>query len=228
MKHLLAFVLSVISAAALAQTPGAPDANPAPAQLTASEDNSSGGCIPIGLTASGESVFPIQCKAFLERQREAAAEQKPTVAEQQSAAVEEKPAAAEQKPTVAEEKPAAQQPVAAQEAKRSEQAALGEAKPISKAAETIPLPPRRDPKQRVAGSRAAGSNGCTRFRSYNPASGTYKSFDGQMRPCPQPAGGGAVEKTYLLSRSTGSSKPVHGARRKGPSNPARPIVTPAI
>jgi hypothetical protein len=38
------------------------------------------------LTASGEIVFPIQCKEFLEQEREMAVEQKP-------AAVEETPAA---------------------------------------------------------------------------------------------------------------------------------------
>ncbi|MGB8400578.1 BA14K family protein, partial [Bradyrhizobium sp.] len=67
-----------------------------------------------------------------------------------------------------------------------------------------------------------------RFRSYDPASGTYKSYDGQMRSCHQPAGSASIEKTYLLSRSTGPGKPVQGAGRRGRSNPARPIVTPAI
>ncbi|MGB8402220.1 BA14K family protein, partial [Bradyrhizobium sp.] len=205
MKHLSAFLLSVISSAALAQTPGALDSNPAPAQFTANEDNSSGGCVPIGLTVSGESVFPIHCKAFLERQRGPAAEQKSAAVEEKPAAVEEKPAVAEvkpatveEKPAVAEEKPAAKQPEATQEAKRSEEAAPGESKSMRKAAETIPLPPRRDPRQ-----HAAGSNDCSRFRSYDPASGTYKSYDGQMRSCHQPAGSASIEKTYLLSRSTG-------------------------
>ena len=40
--------------------------------------------MPIGLTASGEIVFPIQCKEFIERQRGQAVERKP-------AAVEERP-----------------------------------------------------------------------------------------------------------------------------------------
>jgi hypothetical protein len=40
--------------------------------------------MPIGLTASGEIVFPIQCKEFIEQHRGKAAEQKPA---------EEKPAA---------------------------------------------------------------------------------------------------------------------------------------
>ena len=37
--------------------------------------------MPIGLTASGEIVFPIQCKEFIERQRGQALEQKATALE---------------------------------------------------------------------------------------------------------------------------------------------------
>jgi hypothetical protein len=36
-----------------------------------------GGCMPIGLTVSGEMVFPIQCKEFIDRHRGKAVEQKP-------------------------------------------------------------------------------------------------------------------------------------------------------
>jgi hypothetical protein len=36
------------------------------------EDVPPGGCMPIGLTASGEIVFPIQCKELIERHRAAA------------------------------------------------------------------------------------------------------------------------------------------------------------
>jgi hypothetical protein len=84
MNRLLALLLTVMSGAALAQTTGTANPNSAPAAPSVKEDVPPGGCMPIGLTASGEIVFPIQCKEFIERQRGKAVEQKP-------AAVEEKP-----------------------------------------------------------------------------------------------------------------------------------------
>src|SRR3981189_3893653 len=84
MKHLLVLLLTVTSGAALAQTTVTVGPSPAPAEPSMKEDVPPGGCMPIGLTASGEIVFPIQCKEFIERQRGKAVEQKP-------AAVEERP-----------------------------------------------------------------------------------------------------------------------------------------
>ncbi len=37
--------------------------------------------MPIGMTASGELVFPIQCKEILEREREKTVQQRPAVSE---------------------------------------------------------------------------------------------------------------------------------------------------
>ena len=84
MSRLLALLLTVMSGPALAQTTGTVNPSPAPVEPSVKEDVPPGGCMPIGLTASGEIVFPIQCKEFIERQRGQAVEQKP-------AAVEEKP-----------------------------------------------------------------------------------------------------------------------------------------
>jgi len=52
------------SGAALAQTTGStgPDS-------TGKDKVPPGGCLPIGVTASGEIVFPFTCKAFIERLR---------------------------------------------------------------------------------------------------------------------------------------------------------------
>src|SRR4030081_1193278 len=86
MQRLLALLLTAMSGAALAQTTGTVDPSPAPAEPSVKEDVPPGGCMPIGLTASGEIVVPFLCKEFIERQRGQAVEQKP-------AAVEEKPAA---------------------------------------------------------------------------------------------------------------------------------------
>jgi hypothetical protein len=67
-----------------------------------------GACMPIGVTVSGEIVFPFQCKDFIERQK--AADQKPAAAEEKSAAVGERPLGAQEKPTAPEEKAATKLP----------------------------------------------------------------------------------------------------------------------
>jgi hypothetical protein len=83
MRQLLALLLSVMSGAALAQTTGTVSPGGAPAD-SAKTDVPPGGCMPIGLTASGEFVFPIQCKELIEQHRGKASEQKP--AEEKAAA----------------------------------------------------------------------------------------------------------------------------------------------
>src|ERR1700704_1830960 len=118
MKHLLALLLSVMSGAALAQTTGAVNPNAAPAQSSVNDDVPPGGCMPIGLTTSGEIVFPIQCKEFIERHREMPVEQKPAAVEEKTAAKQSEAVAPESsipankpavvdRPVVVEEKPAA-------------------------------------------------------------------------------------------------------------------------
>src|SRR3984893_15607235 len=145
MSRLLALLLTVMSGPALAQTTGTVNPSPAPVEPSVKEDVPPGGCMPIGLTASGEIVFPIQCKEFIERQRGNAVEQKP-------AAVEEKPAA-----------------------KQSESVAPENSKPAIKPVETVPLP------KRVERERAISSDDCSRYRSYDPAFGTYMGYDGRRR-----------------------------------------------
>jgi outer membrane biosynthesis protein TonB len=157
MKRLVVVLLSVMSGAALAQTTGTLNPGPAPAQPSVSEDVPPGGCMPIGLTSSGEIVFPIQCKEFIDRQREKAVEQKP--------------AAAEEKPAVVEEKPAA---------KQSEAVAPENSKPADKPVETVPLPKRAEHRPR---ERVTSAAGCQHYRTYDPASGSYRGYDGQRRSC---------------------------------------------
>src|ERR1700739_3751457 len=86
MKHLSVFLLAVTSSAALAQTTGTVNPSRATSEPSVKEDVPAGACMPIGLTASGEIVFPIQCKEFIERQRGKAVEQKPTAAEERPGA----------------------------------------------------------------------------------------------------------------------------------------------
>ena len=76
---LLSSLVMLTSAAALAQSTDAATP-PAPAQPLVQDDAS--GCEPIGLTASGEVVFPFRCKDLVERQRAAVtkpADPKPAV-----------------------------------------------------------------------------------------------------------------------------------------------------
>src|SRR6266516_2605975 len=78
--------------------------------------------------------------------------------------------AMEQKPAGVEEKPAA---------KQSEGVAAENSKPAYKAVETAPLPERVEHEPR---GRALSPN-CVYYRTYDPASGTYRSYDGRIRSC---------------------------------------------
>lgn len=51
--------LAMMNGVALAQTTGSLNSSTVPAEPVAKEDVPTGGCMPIGLTASGEIVFPI-------------------------------------------------------------------------------------------------------------------------------------------------------------------------
>jgi hypothetical protein len=156
MKHLSVFLLTVTSGAALAQTTGTVDPSRAPAEPSIKEDVPPGACMPIGLTASGEIVFPIQCKEFIERQRGKAVERKP---------------AAEEAPV--------------QAAKQPDSAAPLESKPAAQPVETVPLPKMRveqEPRERATSSEDGYP--CLRYRTYNPKSGTYRGYDGQSHSCP--------------------------------------------
>jgi len=82
----LALLLSVMSGDAFAQTTGTVNPNAVPAESSGKEDVPPGGCMPIGMTASGEMVFPIQCKGIIERERGKSVEQNPSAVEPKPAA----------------------------------------------------------------------------------------------------------------------------------------------
>jgi hypothetical protein len=240
MRHLWAIVL--ISAAALTTLLGASDAmmaQPSESQARAEEGPPPGGCTPIGVTASGEIVFPLTCRDFIEKHKAAdrqsgpaetrlttgdasktpvaatlpaaaapgvtpAAEEASKVsisaeASKPSAAVEasKEPAATDaRKPPAAEpsqpaaaagasaktegKEPGAPAAKAASEtaAPATRQAAAGSGNAAAEPATTSALPKRNRNQNRVAGPA-----GCTRFRSYDAASATYRDFNGQRRPC---------------------------------------------
>jgi pyruvate/2-oxoglutarate dehydrogenase complex dihydrolipoamide acyltransferase (E2) component len=166
---------TLIGSAALAQTTGTAAPKSDAAAASATQQPPPGGCMPIGVTVSGQIVFAFQCKDFLEQQK--AANQDPAAAADKPATAEEKPAAgqekaappAEEKHLAVEEKTAARQPNGAVPAKLTGQpTAL-----LPKHAELLPK----------HAERGIGPAGCTHFRSYKAAAGTYLSFDGQRHPC---------------------------------------------
>ena len=102
----------VAGGVALAQTT-AVNSTSAPAEASLKQDElPPGSCTPIGLTASGEIVFPFQCKDLIERER--------------GKAVEPKPAAANERPPVTQAKAEAPDII----------------KPETRPVETVPLPKR--------------------------------------------------------------------------------------
>jgi hypothetical protein len=162
MKHLLAPLIAVMSGAALAQNTGTVNPNPA-AEPSVTEDVPPGGCMPIGLTVSGEIVFPIQCKEFIERQRGKAVEQKPATMERPGVSL---PAGANSDALM---KPA-------QAAKKPDAVAPENSKPTIKPVERVP--------SAKGAERAMSSDPyCKRYRTYDPASGTYTGYDGRRRSC---------------------------------------------
>jgi hypothetical protein len=156
----------------LAQTTGTAAPKPDAAAASATQQPPPGGCMPIGVTVSGQIVFAFQCKDFIEQQRAAnqdpaAAADKPATAEEMPAVGQEKPAPVEEKHLTVEEKTAARQP------------AVGVV-PVKLTAQPAALSPKH-------AERAIGPPGCAHFRSYNAIAGTYLSFDGQRYPCHEAA-----------------------------------------
>ena len=205
-----------------------------------------GGCTPIGITVSGEIVFPMTCKDFIERHKAAdraatAAETKPATAEASKApdAIEaaKAPASAEvsKAPTAVETGTALTTGEASRAAATAELSVAPAAVEASKAtaapdtakssdendAKPVPIMPapikaqaedpvRPETKQAAVApegadlakpsadpattaavekrsrgrNRLAGGPDCTRYRTYNAASRTYRDFGGNRRSCP--------------------------------------------
>lgn len=224
MKHLWAILLiSVATLPVLLGMSSAGVAQSSDPQPRLSDDGPPpGGCTPIGVTVSGEVVFPMTCRDFIERHKAAdraatAAETKPATAEASKAPdvveadkalttgdaskapvtadVSNAPAAVEAskaptapdpgKPDEKEAKPVAAKAPADEEAKPvTKQAAVAPATadPVKSSAE--PATTAAVSKRTRAQNRVAGSPGCTRFRTYDAASRTYRDYGGQRRSCP--------------------------------------------
>lgn len=166
-------LLTVMGGALFGQTTSSVNPSPVPAEFAVKQDDDPppGGCMPIGLTASGEIVFPLQCKGFIERQHRIAVQEKPAVTDEKRPAAEEKPAAPAESPAAVGEKPPTRQ---------SEAAIPENGKPADNSAKTAPLQKRAEQEPREP---PIGPPSCTRFRSYEPVSGTYRTYDGRRLSC---------------------------------------------
>jgi outer membrane biosynthesis protein TonB len=132
------FLLQAAFGAAFAQSADTPAAAAPPAAADAAKDTGPfGGCEPIGMTASGELVFPLECKHKLKLPAAPVASEEPAVDNKPVAAAEAKPAAPEDKAVVTPEKtavadkPAAETKAAAVEDKPAPVASAAEVKPVA-------------------------------------------------------------------------------------------------
>ena len=73
MKLLLAGFISLLAASAMADPVNKPtngtELRSAQAEISKPDNVPVGGCMPIGLTARGDLVFPMQCRELIERER---------------------------------------------------------------------------------------------------------------------------------------------------------------
>lgn len=160
----------------LAQTGATSDPNMTAAEPAAKQEPPPGGCMPIGLTASGEMVFPLSCRTLIERY--SADRKRPADAETTS-----------QIPSGREEVPSTQSVNPANASR------LGEAPPQQDRPTQSPDTPRPGPVETTPPSVGLPSSGvkpqqgrigpfgCTRFRTYNPRTEDFRDFNGQRRPC---------------------------------------------
>lgn len=94
-------LLKVACGAAWAETADPPSSPPASPGETAKDSGPFGGCEPIGLTASGELVFPLECKKAIKKSSDT-----PVASEEKSPSAN-KPVTTDAKPAAAAEKSAA-------------------------------------------------------------------------------------------------------------------------
>jgi hypothetical protein len=88
MKLLLAGFISLLAASAVAQPVNKPtngiELRSAQAEVSKPDNVPVGGCMPIGLTARGDLVFPMQCRELIERERGPVPEQQLRIPEQRT------------------------------------------------------------------------------------------------------------------------------------------------
>lgn len=172
-----ALLLAMWCCGVRAQQPTTTGAAVSPPENSNVDETPPGGCLPIGVTSSGEVVFPFLCKGVLDRNKGAAATTK-TPIEQENP-----PAESAVGSTDTEEKTAA---------KKSDESRLEASQPPPSTVETVSsIKPsrKRDPAADSNSAkpdskiRLSNSAGCAGYRTFDPASGTYRDFSGRRRAC---------------------------------------------
>src|SRR5450432_4773480 len=115
MKLLLAGFVSWLAASAVAQPDNKPtsgtELRSAQAEASKPDNVPAGGCMPIGLTAGGDLVFPMQCRELIERERGPVPEQQLHVPLQSSRQEPAKATPAEKDVAATGQTPASQIPI---------------------------------------------------------------------------------------------------------------------
>jgi hypothetical protein len=120
----------------------------------------------------------VEAKPATAIDKPAIVDQTSTVPDAKPAVVEQKPAPAVEKPAVVHAKPAAKQKSVARPSKSAARSkAAAPSKPVQTAKPVQPARASHKPRERTLVML------CTRFRTYNASSGTYRGYDGQMRSC---------------------------------------------
>ena len=167
MKLLLAGFISVLATAAFAQPDNKPanavDLRSAQADVQKSDGVPAGGCMPIGLTARGDLVFPMQCRELIERERGPIPEEKKQISEprsQQEPSAKTAPAEKVTPVAVAPAEkvtPVAVAPVAVTPAEKDAAAAPGQAQARKRLARTERRKQQGPPTAAVSDSQTTGS-----------------------------------------------------------------------
>ncbi|CAL76816.1 hypothetical protein BRADO3011 [Bradyrhizobium sp. ORS 278] len=163
----------------------------------AKEGGPFGGCEPIGLTASGELVFPLECKKLIKKPADA------PVAGDDRAAAEDRTASTDAKPAA----PAAADTAAVPETSSANQAAAGLASPAAepKPAMVVDKPETRkaavtDPS--AAGRSAKTKGGMTKQGTINPPSAKSASDKSAVAKSAMTSGIAGPAKTAAASAAT--------------------------
>jgi hypothetical protein len=197
----VALLLTEAGSPAQAQVTGTVNPSADRTEPAAKDEPPPGGCMPIGVTASGEIVFPFLCKGFIEQHK--AASQKPAASDDagdRPAATGGQPKNTEEKNTEeknaehknaehknAEEKNAEDKSAATQPAS----AAPRTAEPAAEAPETVPGAqggPGSSPKPAVAEERRPTADGKPESTDENSAAKPPDSTATIAKSGPEPAG----------------------------------------
>jgi BA14K-like protein len=170
--HLVAILLLAPCDGVFAGQPTASDTVANSAGPSNAEEPPPGGCLPIGVTASGEVVFPFMCKGFLERNRGSAA----------AAPIDQQKPASE-KPLPSNLSSGPESAVGAIQPEKSEPD-ISQPEPIQ--VDTVSSIDPSGASSKGANKKKApliSSRDCKRYRSFDAASETYRDNAGHRRPC---------------------------------------------